>query len=91
LDGRSAAFDVNGAALVEVDSKERSVHRGVRPKAKFANAAAFERPTIWRRPEPYGALSDLEATDPLAQSGADTIAEERKRNIAAREKKRRDT
>jgi hypothetical protein len=82
LDGRSAAFDVNGAALVEVDSKE-----GV-------FIAEFDLKRNSQMPphlQGYRALSDLEATDPPAQSGADTIAEERKRNIAAREKKRRDT
>jgi predicted amidohydrolase len=90
LDGRSVAFDVNGAALVEAGSEE-GVFIAEFDLTRIRKWRRIERSNIWRRPETYGAISAQEATDPLAQSKADTIAEERERNTTAGEQKRRVT
>ena len=83
LDGRSAAFDVNGAALVEAGSEEGRFIAEFDLK-RIREWRRIERSNIWRRPETYGPLSDQEAIDPLAQSQTNTIAEERARNTTAR-------
>jgi predicted amidohydrolase len=90
LDGRSVAFDVNGAALVAAGSKE-GVFIAEFDLTRIREWRRIERSNIWRRHATYGALADQEATDPLAQSQTDTIAEERERNTIAREQKRRVT
>jgi hypothetical protein len=90
LDGRSVAFDVNGATLVEAGFEE-GVFIAEFDLTRIREWRRIERSNIWRRPETYGALSDQEAIDPLAQSQADTIAEERERNTTAGEQKRRVT
>jgi hypothetical protein len=81
---------VNGAALVEAGSEE-GVFIAEFDLTRIREWRRIERSNIWRRPATYGVLADEEATDPLAQSHADTTAEERERNTIAREQKRRVT
>ncbi len=77
-DGRSIAFDVNGASLAAAGSEE-GVFIAEFDLAHIREWRRIERSNIWRRPETYGALSDPAISDPLAQSRAETIAEEKRR------------
>jgi predicted amidohydrolase len=78
LDGRSVAFDVNGAALVQAASEE-GVFIAEFDLARIREWRRIERSNIWRRPEVYAPLSDHQTIDPLAQSRNATIAEEKSR------------
>jgi N-carbamoylputrescine amidase len=86
LDGRSVAFDVDGATLVQAGPEE-GVFIANFDLERIRQWRAMERPNIWRRPEVYGALASPETIDPLAKSRAETIAEElRQRSIEAPKK-----
>jgi predicted amidohydrolase len=78
LDGHSVAFDVNGETLLQA-GPEDGIFVAEFDLRRIREWRRVERSNIWRRPETYGALSDLESIDPLAQSAIDTIAEERRR------------
>jgi N-carbamoylputrescine amidase len=81
LDGRSVAFDVDGAKLVQAGPEE-GVFVANFDLDRIRRWRTTERSNIWRRPELYGSLADKEAVDPLAKSRADTIAEEiRRRSV----------
>ena len=78
LDGLSVAFDVDGKALVQAGAEE-GVFIAEFDLRRIRQWRRIERSNIWRRPEIYGAMSDG-AVDPLAQSRAETIAEEKSRS-----------
>jgi len=82
LDGRSVAFDVDGATLVQAGPDE-GVFVATFDLERIRQWRIAERSNIWRRPEVYGALANRETIDPLAKSRAETIAEEiRRRNFS---------
>ncbi|HXW84313.1 MAG TPA: carbon-nitrogen hydrolase family protein [Candidatus Binataceae bacterium] len=83
-DGRSVAFDVNGATLMQA-GKEEGVFVAEFDLGRIREWRRIERSNIWRRPEVYAAISDRKKIDPLAQSRADTIAEEHRRGFGARD------
>lgn len=87
LDGHSVAFDVNGAALVQAGTEE-GVFIADFDLARIREWRRIVRSNIWRRPEIYGALSDVKVIDPLARSRSETIAEERRRSSHARDRSR---
>lgn len=84
LDGRSVAFDVDGATLVQAGAEE-GVFVAKFDLDRIRRWRVEERSNIWRRPEVYGNLADRETIDSLAKSRADTIAEEiRRRSTGAK-------
>lgn len=78
LDGHSVAFDVNGEVLAQAGTEE-GIFLAEFDLVRIRKWRRIERSNIWRRPETYGQLSDPQARDPLAQSRAATIEEERLR------------
>ena len=78
LDGRSVAFDVNGANLIEAGTEE-GVFIAEFDLTRIREWRRIERSNIWRHPETYTALCDQGTVDPLALSRADTISEEKRR------------
>lgn len=81
LDGRSVAFDVDGATLVQAGPEE-GVFVATFDLERIRRWRVAERPNIGRRPEVYGSLANRETIDPLAKNRAETIAEEmRRRNV----------
>jgi len=81
LDGRSVAFDVDGATLVQAGPEE-GVFVATFDLERIRRWRVAERPNVWRRPEVYGSLANPQATDPIAKSRAETIADEiRRRDV----------